>query len=188
VQKFILWFRFSRLERWLFFTSLLPGASWGLLGIALASQLPSMVTNSRFGEWDIARPWIIIGMTLGVASSSVVWHRRVRRDGSSVVYGLFWSLCCVAHGIVWGALGVGLVAVGRGLLSKPMDGGSAMVLVALPLGVLLVGTIGLIFGSFYAIVTVLPVGLLVFPLTEELWRRTEAQHLEPESETAFPTT
>ncbi len=154
----------SKLEWKLFALNLTPGLTWGLVGLAIAHRVFGMNDPWRFHEWEMARPSILFGMTLGVPSYAIYWLRsgcpKIRQFQEHLVE----VVLTVTFGIAWGCIGwvcLGVIGVFFGQ----------------PAGIVF-AMFAPFYGGVFALVTVLPASILMRPLHSmflERWHFEENQ-------------
>jgi hypothetical protein len=165
----IIW---SARNRWVFrAVGALLGLTWGLLGVAVQA---SLVRNESPLPWaeNPAVIGLIVGMVFGVGHASQFWLARAGRPARSWwLEVLVWAVVCVALGILWSSPMVLLLVMswlGYSSILEAIRGlESALVLEFLGQALLFVS------------LSVVPVGLLMAPLTVFVWRKTLARLRSP---------
>jgi hypothetical protein len=141
------------------------GLAWGGLGVLILTAL-GVTWRGFLGPRDSA--YVTFGVTMGMALGTVhageFWRRRARRVALSrhdvVHFSITWGFRAVGLGILWGA---GLVLLG--LLSVASVGGMV--------GWLVLSVFALLFqGALVGLLSVIPAGILMAPLTVFVWHRT----------------
>jgi hypothetical protein len=166
------WIGLSKLEWQFFAINLIPGLTWGLCGVLFAQRILGINNSGRFGEWEFARPVIVIGMCLGVPTSAIRWYRRgcptqigllnqFVAGFNNVLFGIIWGVLASFVFVLIGSLGIWLMSP----QNAPLD------FSALFLGIPLVFFGAMIWGIVASIWTVIPISLIMQPLTNLVWEK-----------------
>jgi MFS family permease len=97
--------KISKQEWHLFAICLIPGLTWGLVGLVIARYVFGLTQASRVYEVEIISTSIVIGMTFGVSSYAVNWIRRGCPKFTQFRDHLVESMKCVLYGIYCSSLG-----------------------------------------------------------------------------------
>jgi hypothetical protein len=159
----------SKLEWQLFVINLIPGLTWGLCGVLFAQRVLGVDAYGRVGEWEMARPLIIIGMGLGVPINAVIWLRRgcpTQRGLSNLFLGAFKNIIV---GILFGTLFFGIEMLWMMLIPQlsHLQNVSLSAIALLPFMILA----AIMFGAIGAVFTVIPMSLFMQPLTNLIWKK-----------------
>jgi hypothetical protein len=141
-----------RKQFWLMGVSLVPGVTWGLLGVLFGSRvLHLFVDGNQRLDGRLEAFGIIIGMMLGVPAASSGWLRKPRIQIKVLprfvqVFGL--CMRCVIYGALIGST-IAVMFYNPGFLAFAVPYGLAM-----------------------SLFTVFPVAPLMAPLTILVWEKT----------------
>ncbi len=138
----------------IFAVCLIPGLTWGLVGLMIAHRIFGLNQSSRFLEWDVARPSIVAGMTFGVPIYAVNWLRRGCPQFKRFRDHLLESVNCIFCGLVCGCFGWGLIAIIAIFFGQ--------------FGAMLMAMVAPVVGLYFAFFTVIPASLLMRPLVHLL--------------------
>jgi hypothetical protein len=175
----IIW---SARDRWLFGgVSAALGLIWGVLGVLLLSTF-GLLWSDFAGERNSVQASfaMALGMAFGAVHAGKLWCRSIKLSAQSWVFSrhdyvhlsITWGFRIVLLGVLWGSV---LVVPFR-ILWEPsfsLPSGSVLeILVRAVLGLMALWLSGLIPGMFVGVLSVVPVGLLMAPVTILVWRKT----------------
>jgi hypothetical protein len=163
----------SARDRWVFrAVGALLGLIWGLLGVAVQALLVGDKFPLPWAE-NPAVIGLIAGMVFGLGHASQFWLARARKPARSWrLEMLVWAVVCLALGILWSSpvvLVLVMAWLGFGSILEAVRGlERALVLEFLARALLFVS------------LSVVPVGVLMAPVTVFVWRKTlgrlQSQH------------
>jgi hypothetical protein len=178
----ILW---TARERWVFGSvSAALGLIWGLLGVLLLSTF-GLLWSDFTGERDSARASfaVTLGMSFGAVHAGKLWHRSIKPSARSWVFSrhdyvhlsITWGFRTVLLGVLWGSvLVIPFQILWEPSVSPLLSKGLPVleVLVRMVLGLMALWLQGLLFGVFVGVLSVVPVGMLMAPVSIFVWRKT----------------
>jgi hypothetical protein len=175
----ILW---TARDRWVFGSVCAAlGLIWGLLGVLLLTAL-GLLWSDFAGERNSAKASfaVMLGMTFGAVHAGKLWHRSIKPSARSWVFSrhdyvhlsITWGFRIVLLGVLWGSV---LVVPFRVLWEPSFSFPSSSVLeilVRAVLGLMALWLSGVIPGMFVGMLSVVPVGMLMAPVSIFVWRKT----------------
>ena len=176
----------SARERWMFGgVSAALGLIWGALGVLLMTAFGWLWSDfTGTGNSALASFAVMLGMTFGAVHAGGLWHRSLKPSARSWVFSrhdyvhlsITWGFRTVLLGMLWGSvLVIPFRMWSESISISPLLSQGVPILEIIGrvvLGVMALWFQGFLFGMFAGVLSVVPVGMLMAPVSIFGWRKT----------------